>query len=77
MLFLDHDLYGQIHVPSGDGTGWEVAKFIKDNFRYAPSKVFLHSHNEKGVKNMHDLLPWAKVAYFGLFKFDGENVIIR
>ena len=76
MLFLDHDLYGQIHVPSGDGTGWEVAKFIADTgLKYAPNKVYLHSHNERGVKNMKELLPWAKQKWFGLFSFDGKEIV--
>ena len=76
ILFLDHDLYGQIHVPSGPGTGWEVAKFLskQENLKYNPKEVIIHSHNEKGAKNMQTLLPWAKMKWFGLFAFNGKEV---
>lgn len=76
MLFLDHDLYGQQNVKSGPGTGWEVAKFLSEqkNLKYNPKEIFIHSHNEKGVKKMMALLPWAKQKWFGAFAFDGKVV---
>lgn len=74
MLFLDHDLYGKIHVPSGDGTGWEVAKWLSNNRTFLPTKVYLHSHNEKGVKEMRNVLPQSKIASFGTFRFNGTDI---
>lgn len=74
MLFLDHDLYGQIHVPSGEDTGWEVCKFLADNPQHMPKQVILHSHNAKGVEEMKKLLPNAEVKSFGYFTFDGEKL---
>ncbi len=30
IISLDHDLGGKVMVESGEGTGWEVAKFLHD-----------------------------------------------
>ena len=31
IVFLDHDLDGKTFVPSGPGTGYEVAEWLRDN----------------------------------------------
>lgn len=74
ILFLDHDLYGQMHVPSGPGTGWEVCKFLVDNPQFMPKRVILHSHNVKGVAEMQKLLPNAEVKSYGYFIVEGEVI---
>jgi len=38
-VFLDHDLGGQTYVPSGPGTGYEVAQWISNNPDQKPEKV--------------------------------------
>lgn len=75
MLFLDHDLDGKIHVPSGPGTGWEVCKFLAENQHFMPKRVILHSHNEKGVAEMKKVLPNAEIKSYGYFTFDGEKIL--
>ena len=61
MLFLDHDLGGEVFVES-DGkvqTGWHVAKWLNENPDRQPPRIFLHSLNPDGRKNMQALLPKA------------------
>jgi CheY-like chemotaxis protein len=59
-IFLDHDLNGQIYVPSGPDTGWEVAQWLKDNPDKKPEIIRIHSMNDKGgVAKMLELLPEA------------------
>lgn len=54
ILFLDHDLGGETYVKSGQGkeTGYDVALWLQKNEDRCPDKVFIHSLNEKGRKNM-------------------------
>jgi len=60
MLFLDHDLGGQIYVESGTGTGYEVAKkLVEDETIYNKNRtafVFIHSCNYYGAGNMQSVL---------------------
>lgn len=58
-LCLDHDLDGKEMVDSGDGTGYEVAKFLYLNPEFKPDNIILHSYNPIGRKNMLNLLPEA------------------
>jgi CheY-like chemotaxis protein len=60
LMFLDHDLGGQIIVKSGKGTGYEVAKYIK-NTANAEVPTILHSCNPAGAKNMQGILPHAEL----------------
>lgn len=64
LLCLDHDLGGTQNVASGDGTGWEVARFLAENPQNKPANVVLHSLNGPGVQNMQAELPEAFVAPF-------------
>jgi len=59
VLFLDHDLGGIVHVPSGENTGYEVAKFLEENKQFIPNYVIVHSVNTVGAKNIIDALPNA------------------
>ena len=55
-LFLDHDLGGQVYVPSGDDTGYEVAKWLELNPQYKPKYIILHTLNPAGRNNMRACL---------------------
>ena len=57
VLFLDHDLGGQVYVPSDNkDTGYQVAKFLSDNKQYLPYNIIVHSLNYEGAKNILSLL---------------------
>jgi CheY-like chemotaxis protein len=61
-LFLDHDLGGNVYVPS-DGeekTGWHVAKWLSENPDRMPETIVVHSLNPDGRKNIISLLPQAQ-----------------
>jgi CheY-like chemotaxis protein len=60
MLFLDHDLNGQTYVPSGPGTGYEVAEWLRDNPMKKPKKIILHTFNQVGAMKMLEVLPEAQ-----------------
>jgi CheY-like chemotaxis protein len=64
ILFLDHDLGGMQMVASGENTGYEVAEWLRHNPGRKPGKIFLHSLNTPGRKNMLRVLPEAKEAPF-------------
>ena len=56
VVFLDHDLGGEVYQASAEGTGWEVAKWLHDNPKRKPNTVIVHSFNPTGAKNMIDLV---------------------
>jgi len=62
ILFLDHDLGGEEMVVSGNGTGFEVAKWLAENPDNHPSKIVIHSYNPAGAMNMKSVLPTATLA---------------
>ncbi len=51
LILLDHDLDGQVFVPSGPGTGFEVAQSIPASVN-RETRVIVHSLNEDGAKRM-------------------------
>lgn len=60
VISLDHDLGGKQMVDSGEGTGWEVAKFLYENPQFKPKgHIHIHSYNPIGAENMKELLPEA------------------
>jgi CheY-like chemotaxis protein len=69
LLLLDHDLDGQVYVPSGPGTGYEVALWLKNNPDKKPEKIILHTCNEAGALRMLEELPEA-MFLSGLFMID-------
>jgi CheY-like chemotaxis protein len=68
-IFLDHDLGGKIYVPSGPGTGYEVAQWLKNHPNKMPGKVILHTCNEHGAICMMEELPEA-LLLSGVFSID-------
>lgn len=63
LLFLDHDLGGQEMVPSGDDTGYEVAKILSQSIN-RDTPVVIHSCNHAGARAMQFCLPQAKLIPF-------------
>lgn len=52
LIFLDHDLGGEIYVNSDDeNTGYQVAKIIPNSIN-KDTKVIVHSFNPAGAKLM-------------------------
>lgn len=68
-VFLDHDLEGKVYVPSGPGTGYEVAEWLNKNYNKKPKNIIIHTCNEKAAPLMIDLLPEA-IWLSGLFLID-------
>ena len=62
IVFLDHDLSGKVMVVSGKGTGFEVAKWLRDNPGRMPKQIIIHSFNPVGAQNMKDVLPEAIIC---------------
>ena len=65
MLFLDHDLGGHTFVPSGkfEQTGYDVAKFLRDNPQFLPKEIFVHSLNPVGSENIMNLIPCKRIPF--------------
>jgi len=64
MVFLDHDLDGQMFVPSHEpNTGWQVARHIAEK-QIPIHAIFIHSMNDDGAQNMLELLPHADRVRF-------------
>lgn len=70
VIFLDHDLGGDIMVESSNhNTGYTVAKWLCDNESHKDAIIVLHSLNVIGRHNMKDMFlkneyhvidhPWA------------------
>lgn len=56
-MFLNHDLGGEQMVSSGEGTGYELAKWIAEDSKRFPQKaIFIHSLNSVGRKNIKSIL---------------------
>ncbi len=71
ITFIDHDLGGKVYVPSGENTGYEVAKFLEENKKYIPKYVIIHSLNVVGANNIKQALPHAVHIPFAWTK---ENI---
>jgi len=58
VAFLDHDLGGTPDPePSGPGTGYEVAVWLREHPEHMPNQVVVHSMNGVGQANMKRALP--------------------
>ena len=66
---LDHDLGDQHMVPSGKGTGYEVARWLQEHTEKQPASIIIHSFNPVGAQNMASILPQAKRVP-GLWSYD-------
>jgi hypothetical protein len=63
MVFLDHDLNGEIYVDSKDeNCGVRIAEFIRDTGIKA--QVYIHSENEDGAREIQAVLPEAEIVPF-------------
>jgi hypothetical protein len=63
IIFLDHDLNGEIYVDSTDeNCGVRIAEFIRDTGIKA--QVYFHSENEDGAMNIQAVLPEAEIIPF-------------
>lgn len=68
IVFLDHDLGGQVFVPSGEhNTGYTVAKYMEEN-EVEVKQIFIHSMNPAGAANMKAALPKAVIMPFGMLR---------
>lgn len=61
IVFLDHDLNNEAFVPSGPGTGYEVAQWLTNNPLRKPMLIVIHSFNSVGAIEMNLLLVEAVV----------------
>ena len=78
IIFLDHDLGGQVYVDTNrEDTGSEVARWMNKN----PNKLYnafiiVHTFNPAGAKNITDLVPQA-VAIPGVWEREIFHKIIK
>ncbi len=80
LVFLDHDLGGQVYVNTNrEDTGSEVARWISSNSdKMKNVQVIIHSFNVVGAKYMTELIPgsvyvpgiWAKDVFHNIIKID-------
>lgn len=64
IVYLDHDLGGQMYQDSKEGTGFEVAQFISKNINNkSMQKIIIHSYNSVGAQNMLNELYGFNVKY--------------
>ena len=57
VICLDHDLGGQVYVPSDhENTGYQFAKHLASNERCGNQQVVVHSWNMVGARRMVDTL---------------------
>lgn len=61
-VFLDHDLGEKVMVPSGKGTGYQVAEWLSHNVKCQPKNIVIHSFNPAGAQNMKNVLPNAQIV---------------
>lgn len=70
LIFLDHDLGGQIFQDSEqENTGYQVAKAISNSDKNKNADIIIHSMNVVGATRMKYLLPQAKYIPFYCLKF--------
>lgn len=67
MFFLDHDLGGQVYVPSKDeNTGYQAALKIKETYGEEYPNTIVHSMNNIGADNIQAILERADKIPFPL-----------
>ena len=65
VLFLDHDLGGEIFVESNrEDTGYELVKYIVENELQKKARICIHSHNPFGSEYMLKALEKANYTAF-------------
>jgi CheY-like chemotaxis protein len=75
VIFLDHDLdfltYVQSEMPN---TGYQLVKFMKEN-NISANKIYAHTMNEHGAKNMVGLLPEIEWIPFFILQMKIGDII--
>lgn len=65
-IFLDHDLDGQVYVPSTEeNTGYRFAKYLKTK-DLGDAVIIIHSYNPAGADNIQSVLPESHKIPFPL-----------
>lgn len=69
VIFLDHDLGGQIYVNSyEENTGYRFAQYIKEN-KIKYNQLIIHSMNIAGANNIKSILKDGLIVpFFRLFQ---------
>lgn len=76
VLFLDHDLGGEIHVSTENAnTGSEVARWLEKNTDKKPRVIIIHSLNAPGQRHIKHLVPEAVIMPFAWTKITYQNLI--
>ena len=76
ILFLDHDLGGEVHVSSDNtNTGAEVARWIQNNPNKKPKLVIIHTLNPPGQKYIKSCIPDGLVFPFAWTKINSEMLV--
>jgi CheY-like chemotaxis protein len=73
IIFLDHDLGGEVFVASEEkNTGYQVALAIPDSIN-GQTHVIIHSWNPIGAHRIKEVLPAAHRMAFGNFDIITKN----
>ena len=65
IIFLDHDLGGQVYVKSGENTGYEVALWLSKNVDKKPTQqLYTHTLNPVGRQNILNIFGYGIYAPF-------------
>jgi CheY-like chemotaxis protein len=66
MIFLDHDLGGEVYVNSeNENTGYQLAKWISQQKKILKESIIIvHSLNQVGAQNIKAVLPNAWLQPF-------------
>lgn len=68
VIFLDHDLGGEVYVDSNnDNTGYQVAKALLMSINET-TPVVVHSLNSVGAKNIQRIIPEAEIIPFTILR---------
>ncbi|NCN42332.1 hypothetical protein GW916_13910 [bacterium] len=77
VLFLDHDLGGEVYVESTEpNTGYQVAKFIKENAIIYKTCI-VHSMNVVGAENIRSVLRDANLLPFAELRQLMKNGLLQ
>jgi len=70
-------LGGKVYVPSGPGTGYEVAQFLLFEHENNTPQIIVHSFNPTGAQNMQELLSKKFLCVRAPIGGDHFNEIIK
>jgi hypothetical protein len=79
ILFLDHDLGGEVYVSTkNSNTGSELARWIIDNPLKNEPNIIIHSLNTVGQRYMNSLLPESYIIpYIWIPEIFQKNINIK